>query len=113
MSQFPSAPDPTWMPIGMEFLNVAASTALTIPAVPTGQRGFIDYAVILLAQTITQYVRLDGGTATAAVTGGIKLDDGDFLVVRGKKQVDNVRVIRSADGGTLTAIHYIFRGTAI
>ena len=111
MAEIPGAPDPTWLCIGSQFLDASSSTALTVPAITTGQRGYVEYGAILVAQAVKQWVRLDGSAVTAAVTGGISLDPGDFIVLRGKKNLDLVRVIRDASGGSLAVSYYSFRGT--
>lgn len=111
MSEIPGAPDPTWYPTGSQFLDASASTALTVPAIPAGMKGYLEHAAVLVAQNTVQWVRLDGSAVTAAVTGGIAMQPGDYMIIRGKKQLDAVRVIRGASGGSLAVTYYVFRGT--
>ena len=110
MSQAPG-PDAGWTPLaGSQFLDVGVSTALTIPAAPTtGNRVGIEYVAILLAQTVAQFYRTDGSAVTAAVTGGIQLNPGDFVILYGLQALRAVRVIRSGAGGSLAISYYFYR----
>lgn len=111
MAELPGAPDPTWYPIGSQFLDVSSSTALTVPAIPAGTKGYVEYAAILLAQNVVQWIRFDGSAVTAAITGGIGMQPGDFIILRGKKNLDLVRIIRGSTGGSMAVTYYMMRGT--
>lgn len=109
--QWPDVVD-AWEPLGNQFLDAAASTALTIPAIPTvgsyGQpaKGAV-YVGILSAQMVACWIRTDGVAVTAAATGGIKMAAGDFRIIYGTQALKAVRVIRDATGGSL-AIEYFY-----
>ncbi len=109
MAQFPDVVD-AWEPIANYFINSAASTALTAPAVPSGEpaKGAV-FVAILTAQAQAQWIRTDGTAATAAVTGGIKMFPGDWRLIYGAKNINAVRVIRDADGGSLAVEYFYFR----
>jgi hypothetical protein len=113
MAQWPSVAD-EWFPLpgSSQFLNAAGSTALTLPSIPTGQpaKGAI-YVAVLTAQALGQWLRFDGSAVTAAYTGGELLSAGSWMVVYGYEALKAVRVIRSADGGSLAVKYYYFRKT--
>lgn len=111
MAELPGAPDPTWFPIGSQFIDASSSTALTVPAIPTGTKGYVEFAAILVAQNVVQWLRFDGSAVTAAVTGGFAMQSGDFIIIRGRKNLDLVRVIRGSTGGSLGVTYYMLRGT--
>ena len=114
MSNLPSN-SPEWVPLApSQFLDVAVSTALSIPAIPTsgtpprsvpGSR----LGAILLAQGVAQYYRTDGQAVTAAVTGGIQLAAGDWVFIWGYAALQQIRVIRSAGGGSVSIAYYYYR----
>jgi hypothetical protein len=113
MAQNPTVPD-EWYPFpgSSQFLNVAVSTALTIPAPPAGQpaKGAV-HVGILTAQLIRQWIRYDGSAVTASVAGGESLEPGNWVVIYGYQALKGVRVIRDADGGSLAVKYYYFRLT--
>jgi hypothetical protein len=101
---------PGGAPAGSQFLDVAVSTALTIPSIPTGVviKGS-QYVAILIAQVQTQWLRTDGNDVTAGPTGGLQMLDGDFRIVYGLNALKAIRVIRGAPGGALAVEYYFFR----
>lgn len=111
--QFPTIPD-EWMPIAgsTQLLDVAVSTALTVPAVGAGQipKGAV-YVGILTAQLIRQWLKYDGSAVTPSVTGGELMEPGDYVVIYGVQALKAVRVVRNATGGSLAARYYYFRPT--
>lgn len=113
MAQFPDCVD-AWEPLGNQFIDSASSVALTIPVVPATasntqpMKGAI-YVAILTAQTQAQWIRTDGVTVVAVVTGGVKLFPGDWRLIYGRQTLDNVRVIREAAGGSLACEYFYFR----
>ena len=92
------------------FIDSGSSVALTVPAIPTGQpaKGAV-HVGILTAQGAAQWLRTDGVAVTAAVTGGLKLNIGDYRIIYGISNLRNVRVIRDAAGGALAVEYYYFR----
>lgn len=115
MSQFPGS-GVGWLPIGEQFLDASASTALTIPSPTTLNPGLsstagMDYVAILQAQGAAQWIREDGTTVTAAASGGLKMEIGDWKFIYGLPALKAVRVIRDASGGSLAVMYYIFRKT--
>jgi hypothetical protein len=111
--QFPDVVD-AWFPFGNQFLNASSSQSLTVPALPAGQpaKGAV-YVAILTAQAQAQWIRTDGVAVAAAVTGGIKMNPGDWRLIYGYEGISKVRVIRDADGGSLAAEYFYFRPTMI
>lgn len=107
-------PAADWIPIASssQFIDSGSSTALTIPAVPTSGGRSVSGAkivAILFAQTQAQWIRTDGSAVTAAVTGGIKLAAGDYMIVYGSEALGGIRVIRDASGGSLAVAYYFYR----
>lgn len=103
-------PQPDWIPIGEQFLDVGASTALTIPALPAGQtKQGTSYVAILQAQGQAQYIRRDGTAAVASLTGGLLLVPGDWIVQPGYQILTKIRVIRALAGGALVVTYYTCR----
>lgn len=115
MSQFPDVVD-AWEPIGNQFINAAASTALTVPVLGQGAligqpaKGAV-YVGILTAQGVAQWIRTDGIAVAAVVTGGIRMISGDWRLIYGITNLKAVRVIREADGGSLAVEYFVFRPT--
>lgn len=109
--QFPTVPD-EWVPLlgSSQFLNVGASTALTIPTTAQGQvqKGAV-YVAILTAQIVKQWLRYDGQAVTASANGGEGLNPGDYVVVYGINALRAIRVIRDVDGGSLAVKYFYFR----
>ena len=108
--QFPTVPD-EWVPIpGCQYLDAAASTALTVPTLVSGQipKGAV-YVAVLTCQVVPAYIRTDGIAVTAAVSGGRQMQPGDFEVVYGIQALKNIRLIRSATGGSVAVEYYYFR----
>lgn len=115
--QIPSVPA-TWVPIlgTSQFINASSSTSLTLPtqaqiiaASGGASRAGCEIAAIIIAQAQAQWIRTDGSAVTAAVTGGLKLQIGDWRQVEGRNALSNLRVIRDADLGSLTVEYYIYR----
>jgi hypothetical protein len=110
---FPDVVD-SWEPLGNQFIDSAASVALTVPVIASSPsntqpaKGAVHVA-ILTAQGAAQWIRTDGVAAVAAVTGGVKLNVGDFRLVYGIKTITSIRVIRDAAGGALAVEYYYFR----
>lgn len=118
MGQVPG-PIGTYLPIlgAEQFLDVGASTALTLPtqaqvAATIGggsSKSGIEIVAILTAQLQAQWIRSDGNAVTAAASGGLKLNPGDFQIVEGRASLTAIRVIRDAAAGSMNVRYYIYR----
>jgi hypothetical protein len=69
----------------------------------------IEVAAIITAQGAGQWIRTDGSAVTAAVTGGLKLNVGDFRILEGRVQLSALRVIHDTTGGALAVEYYVYR----
>lgn len=114
----PQLPGPTgdWQPLGCQFIDVAVSTPLTIPALPVSggsSRAGINYVGILLAQGAAgQWIREDGQAVVGTNTGGKFLNVGDWQFVYGLPALQAIRVIGAAGGGgtsSLAVTYYWYR----
>ena len=118
MAQLPG-PQGTWIPVpgAEQFLDVGASTALTLPtqaqvaSVFAGgsSKAGIETVAILTAQGQQQWIRSDGTAVTAAASGGLMLDVGNYMIVEGRSALSNIRVIRAVAGGSLNVRYYVYR----
>lgn len=104
-------PSPEWqaIPNSSQFLDVGASTGLTIPAIPGRPQPGAKLVGILYAQGVAAYLRTDGQAVTAAITGGIKMEPDSFVVIYGDAALRQVRIVRSAGGGSVAVSYYWFR----
>jgi hypothetical protein len=110
--QFPTIPD-EWFPLpsSSQFLSPAASTALTVPSLPAGQpaKGAVILAELVASGSDVIWIRMDGGTVTAA--NGIPMYQGDWRIVYGVKALAALRVIRVSTSSVLTVSYFYFRQT--
>ena len=110
MAEQPSPPSVDWVPIGDEYLAAVASTAPTIPALPTGMNAQgIQYGAILQAQGVSYYIRFDGVTCVAGATTARLMAATDWVVVLGYQAIKKLRFIQSAGSGSMAISHYFFR----
>lgn len=107
--QFPTVPD-EWEPIGCQYIDAAASTPLTVPALGAGSiaKGAI-YVAVLTCQAVPAWIRTDGNAALASFTGGRQMQVGDYEVVYGIRAIQKIRLIRSGAGGSVAVEYYYFR----
>jgi hypothetical protein len=112
--ELPGALGGDWNPIGSQFLNPSSSTALTLPALPTGQRGYTELAAVALCQSGGIWVRFDGQAVTTFVNGGLRMVPGDSFVLRSRNQISGVRVIKDVTmGGWLAITYYSVRALGL
>jgi hypothetical protein len=109
VAQIPG-PNSDWLPLAAtQYIVGAASTALTIPnpatqTPPVKNSGNMVIAAFLIPQGAAYWMRGDGTAAVATVTGGLKINIGDYRIVY---------VIQDGAGGALQVEYFLYRNQPV
>jgi hypothetical protein len=118
VAQIPG-PNSDWLPLAAtQYIVGAASTALTIPnpatqTPPVKNSGNMVIAAFLIPQGAAYWMRGDGTAAVATVTGGLKINIGDYRIVYGFPALIKIRVIQDGAGGALQVEYFLYRNQPV